>query len=110
MALLRFFKVPKHQRYEYKPRYWDQKKEEREERLAQLKAMEGTGADAIKARLSGGFRRGYAKDASIRRKQMMRSNLMLVTIIVSLVVISYLLLVVYLPKIEAMLGAGGAVN
>lgn len=110
MALLRFFKVPKHQKYEYKPRFWDPKKEEREERLAQLKAMEGSNTDAIKARISGGIRRGYAKDASIRNKQVMRSNIILATIIVGLIVISYMVLVVYLPRIVAALESSGATN
>ena len=110
MALLRFFKVPKHQQYEYKPRFWDPKKEELEDRLKRIEEMQGKGPEAIKARLSGGFRRGYARDTSSRKKQVMRSNLILLTIIVALVILSYLILAVYLPKMVHVLDSSGTVN
>ena len=111
MALLRFFKVPKHQQYEYKPRFWDPKKEEMEERLKQIDEMKGDGPEAIKARLSSGLRRGYAKDTSVRKQQVMRSNVILLVIIVALVVVSYLVLTVYLPRmVEMMDASGGAAN
>ena len=110
MALLRFFKRPKHQQYEYKPRYWDPKKEELEERLKQIEEMQGNDAEAVKARLSSGLRRGYVKDQSIRETQVMRSNMMLLIIIVALVLVSYLVLTVYLPKMVQMMDASGTVN
>ncbi len=110
MALLRFFKRPKHQQYEYKPRFWDPKKEELAERLKQIEDMQGDGAEALKARLSSGLRRGYAKDQSIRKTQGMRSNMMLLIIIVALVLVSYLVLTVYLPKMVEMMDASGAAN
>ena len=110
MALLRFFKRPKHQQYEYKPRYWDPKKEELEERLKQIEDMQGNDTEAVKARLSSGLRRGYVKDQSIRKTQVMRSNMMLLIIIVALVLVSYLVLTVYLPKMVQMMDASGTVN
>ncbi len=94
MAVLRFFRVPKHQQYDYKPRYWDPKKEELEERLQEIEDRKGKSIDAVKARLSGGLRRGgYHTDGRYRKRQVARSNLMLVAIIAVLVLISYLLLV-----------------
>jgi hypothetical protein len=41
MALLRFFRVPKHQQYDYKPRFWDPKKEELQERLDRIEKIQG---------------------------------------------------------------------
>ena len=59
MALLNFFKTPKHQRYNYRPRYWDPKKEELEDRMQKYKGKEGKNdVDAVKSRLSRGFRKG----------------------------------------------------
>ncbi len=104
MALLRFYKLPKHQKYEYKPRFWDPKKEEMEERLRQIDAVKEGDTEAIKARLSANFRKGYANDTRFRSRQVMRSNLLLLGIIAILVVLSYLFIAVYLPKIALSLG------
>ena len=110
MALLRFFKLPRHRKYEYNPRYWDQEKEERKERIAQLRNMGGSDTDAMKARIGSGIKRGFARDASVRRSQTRRSNLMLVALVAGLLFISYLVLVIYLPKIEAALQSSGGAN
>lgn len=99
MAIFRIFKAPKHQQYDFKPRYYDPEKEELKERLERLEEMKGSGPEAIKARLSGGFRRGYAADNAYRRKQMRRSNMLLIGIIVLLLLLTYFLLSVYLPSI-----------
>ena len=107
MAVLRFFKLPKHQQYQYKPRFWDPKKEEREERLQQIEAMKEGDPEALKARLSANFRKGYAKDTSFRKRQVRRSNLILLGILALLVIFSYLFIAVYLPKIAERVGSGG---
>lgn len=99
MALLRFFNLPKHQQYDYKPRFWDPKKEELEERLNRLNKIQEGGAAGARARISGGFRRGYSLDSKVRSRQVRRSNLILIGIVVALVVLSYLMLSVYLPQI-----------
>ncbi len=106
MAFLRFTKLPKHQQYEYKPRFWDPKQEELEERMQQVENMKGGDAEAIKARLSGGFRRGYQQggQSRFRKQQVMRSNMVLLGIIVMLVFLSYLFIRVYLPEIAASVG------
>lgn len=108
MAVLRFFKLPKHQQYQYRPRFWDPKKEEREERLKQIEAVKEGDAEALKARLSANFRKGYAKDTSFRKRQMMRSNLILLGVLALLVILSYLFITVYLPQIADRVGSGGA--
>lgn len=108
MAVLRFFRVPKHQQYDYKPRYWDPKKEELEERLKQIEERKGNDAQAIKARLSGGgFRRGYQADDRYRKRQVLRSNAVLLVIVIALVLFSYIFLSVYLPRIINVLETNG---
>lgn len=106
MAFLRFFKVPKHQQFEYKPRYWDPKKEELQERLKRIELMKGGDTEAAKARIAGGFRRGYVTNKGSRKKQVLRSNLVLVGIILLLLLLSYMFLTVYLPEIAKSLENG----
>ena len=108
MAVLRFFRVPKHQQYDYKPRYWDPKREELDERLKQIEERAGSDPQAIKARLSGGgFRRGYQADGRYRQRHVLRSNIILLSIVVVLIIFSYLFLSVYLPRIVNILETGG---
>jgi len=106
MAFIRFSRLPKHQQYQYKPRYWDPQKEELEERLKQVENMKGGDAEAIKARLAGGFRRGYQQggQSRFRKQQVMRSNLVLLGLILLLLFLSYLFIRVYLPEIAASVG------
>ena len=58
MALIKFFRVPRHQRFEYKPRHWNQQKEELNQRVQRINNIEKEGTDAMKTRLTGSFRRG----------------------------------------------------
>lgn len=99
MALLKFFKVPKHQRYRYIPRYWDPKKEELEERLKRVKDSKAGDIEATKARIAGGFRRGFSNDAQTRRAVVFRSNMLLLGIIALLLFGSYVFMIKYLPRI-----------
>ena len=108
MALLRFFRVPKHQRYEYKPRYWDPKKEELQERLDRVNRIQGEGTDAMKARISSGLKRGYKGDQRLRKQRVMRSNLILIGVIAALVLLSYMFLTVYLPGIVESIESSGS--
>lgn len=105
MALFRLFKVPKHQRYEYKPRYWNPKKEELEQRLKRVKDPNSADPEAIKTRISGSFRRTGPLDDGVRRwrnRSMRRSNIRLFMVLIGLIAALYLILVVYLPRILAL--------
>lgn len=103
MAFPRFFKIPKHQQYDYKPRYWDPKKEELEGRIKRIKQIEEGKIEGVKNRISGGFKRRYQAETPSRKSQVMRSNLYLLGIIGVLGYVTYLLLTVYLPDIVKML-------
>lgn len=109
---LKFLKLPKYQRYEYKPRYWDPQKEEMEKRIQQIKDRQnGVSAESVRARIaSGGIRRGFEATGHRRRQQTMRSNFILIGVIIALLFLAYMLLNVYLPEFEEMLNnkQGGA--
>ncbi|CAG0907556.1 unnamed protein product, partial [Cyprideis torosa] len=64
MSIGRFFKVPRHRQFDYKPRFYDPDKEELEARLRRAKPLDDSDPEAVKARISGSFRRGgiYGND------------------------------------------------
>ena len=100
-----FFKKQKHQRFEYKPRYWDPVSEDVQHRV---KAAQGKTVDndpeAIKKRISTSLRRNYNSKSKASNSSSKRSTIMLLGIIGALAVLSYYFLTVYLPVIEKSLG------
>lgn len=94
----RLTKLPKNRQYKYHPRYWNPKKEELEERLKKAELRKNGDKEAIKDRISSGFRKGYVADNGFRRQKVMRSNMTLIGIIVLLLLLTYYGLTVYLPK------------
>lgn len=104
---LRFLKLPKSQRYQYNPRYWDPEKEEMEKKVQQIKDRQnGASSASIRSRLaSGGIRRGFEVSGRGRKKQAMRSNFILIAVIIALLFLAYMLLNVYLPEFEEMLNS-----
>jgi len=112
MALLRFSKLPKHQRYEYKPRYWNPEKEELEERLKQIEQLKGGNAEGMKARIQSGLRRGSVSRGSHRRQaQVRRSNFVLFAVVLGLLAMCYVFLTQYLPQIvETLESSGSQIN
>ncbi|GJM33570.1 MAG: hypothetical protein DHS20C18_25710 [Saprospiraceae bacterium] len=107
MAFFRFTKLPKHRQYEYTPRYWNQEKEELAERLKNIEERKKGNPDAMKSRISNGFRRGFSGGRSVRGKQAKRSNLILLAIIVLLVFFTYFALTEYLPGLVESMESGG---
>ncbi|MEL7161291.1 MAG: hypothetical protein AAFN92_11085 [Bacteroidota bacterium] len=99
MGFLRLFKPPGHQKFSYKPRYWDPKKEEAEERRKRVEQLQNGGVDAMKTRISGGFRRGQGGKAAgaYRSARVKRSNSTLFIVLISLVVLAYLAIQMYIP-------------
>ena len=108
MALMKFFKTPKNQKFDYKPRYWDPKKEALEERMSKYKAEKKGDTKAVKARLSKGFKgkgasMGFRETRELRTKELKRSNRVLLITVVVLALLSYLLFEIYLTEIVDML-------
>ena len=100
------FRLPKTKRHEYKPRFWDPKKEELEKRISRHDRLRTNDPEAIKEGISNAFRRGgrggggdYFAAAKMRQRETRRSNIIILSIIIALVALSYILLNVYLPSL-----------
>ncbi len=102
MALFSFFKRPKHQRFEYKPRYWNPEREELNERVRRAQ-RDSNDPEAMKSRISSGLRRSYKLHASRNSNAYKRSNFRLLLIVGIILVLCYYFVVVYLPKFEEFL-------
>lgn len=104
MAFLRFMKLPSNNRYEYKPRFYDEKKEALERRLRRNRESEEADAELVKDRISQGFRRRFeASDGarSFQRSQSRKSNIRLLAVIAVLLALCYVVLANYLPRLIA---------
>lgn len=100
MALFSFLKTIKPVQFDFKPRYYDQEKEARAERLKELEELRHEDTEGMKARISSGFRRSTDLSAMhYRRKMTMRSNMLVMALIVILALIAYLFINVYLPTL-----------
>lgn len=107
---LRFFKLPKHSVYSYKPRYWDPDKEDLEERLQRVEDLKNGSVDAAKARIAGGFKKGGFRkgngtwNTQYRRKSVARSNKIFLIVLVTLGLITFYFLSRYMPVLANLLG------
>jgi hypothetical protein len=101
MAFRFFFRPPKNQRFDYVPRYYDPRKEELHERIRQIEHQQSDDPEAVKSRIASSFRKRNASEenARLRRKALRRSNLTLIAVLGGLLVLAYIFLSVYLPKI-----------
>lgn len=103
MALFNIFKVPKHQKYRYIPRYWDPDKEDLEERVRQATEKTTSGPEDMKARISRGFQRRASYRGNAARQANRRSNMMLFIIIIALVFLAFIVLTRNFPLLEKLL-------
>ncbi|NJC27247.1 hypothetical protein [Neolewinella antarctica] len=105
MGVFKFLKPPSHQQFSYKPRYWNPKKEEAEQRNARIEQLQNGGIDAMKTRISGGFRKGAggAAAGTYRNQRVKRSNGTLFLVIIGLLVVSYFAIEVYFPDFSGWL-------
>ena len=85
-----FIKLPRHKQFEYTPRYWDPEKEEREERIRQIKREMGV-------EIPGNSNRTTIRRGSFRQRQKQKvkasraSNIRLMVILAALFLIAYLI-------------------
>ena len=100
MAFLNPFKTPKHQKYKYIPRYWEPEKEDLEERVRQATPGQKNDPADMKGRISRGFSRRAHIRGNTAAGDYRKSALRLMLIIAALVILSYILIVKYLPVIE----------
>ena len=98
MRFLKITKVPKHNRFDYKPRYYDAKKEDL---LRRVKLAEGRGdgdVEAAKERIVSSLRRSRGSNPRLRKQVVFKSNMLLLAIIVVLMVGLFVMINVYLPQ------------
>ncbi len=102
---LNFFRIPKPQRFDYKPRFWDAAKEDLAKRMKASDNSKEIDPEAMKASISSRLRsrRGYEPAKRDQSKQLLRSNMILLATVVVLVILSFLIIQVYLPKILQMI-------
>lgn len=99
MALIRLFKLPKHRQYEYKPRYWDQDKEELQERIQKIEEAKAKGLEGMRDRVRAGLQSARIRDYQAMRAQTIRSNVRLLIVIGVLIALTYLAITQYLPRL-----------
>ncbi len=101
MALrMNLFKVPKHKRYEYTPRYFNPNKEELNKRVENAKVMAQNDPEGAKARIASRFKRGAGDTKTFelqRKKAVYRQNMLLVFLIIVLIFAAYFLVEFYVP-------------
>jgi len=104
MAIFKFLHTPKPKSYQYKPRYYDANKEDLENRLQKARSSsDPDNPEAMKERISRGFKQKFRQDQKFRKKQTKNSNIRLAVTIVILFFLTYILLTKYLPNIEKLL-------
>ena len=97
----RMFRTPNPQRFEYRPRFYDPVKEELEERVNQsIMAKQGE-KEAVKERISRGLRH-RSGSKGISTEGALRSNILVLFIVVILVIMAFGLL--NSPSILRLLG------
>lgn len=102
MGLFSFLKPPKPVGFTYRPRFYDEKKEEFQERVKRAQGLANGDPDAIKSRISRGLKHKsyYTSDQLFRKKRMARqSNRRLLLIIVVLILLAFWVIEIYLPRI-----------
>ncbi len=90
-----FVKIAEHRTFHHKPIYYDEDKEEREERLRNAKNELGVEQEqddrTTEARVRGKMRRRIHTNIEVTRKEKRKSNLRLIIIIIALMILFYYL-------------------
>jgi hypothetical protein len=90
MGMFKFNKVPRHQKFDYIPRYYDPRKEELDDIVNSYKNTKDT--DQTKRRIVSGLRSKQRGDSAYKRKHERSANIRLISIIFLLFVVTYLIL------------------
>ncbi len=100
MGLFSFFKPTKPVGFEYKPRFYDEKKEEKMERRKAAEGLAGDDPEAMKARIQRNLKRQSTNlgAKNFRQQQVSKSNMRLLLVIAALLAVLFLAIEVYLPR------------
>jgi len=89
--MISFGKRPKHKKFGYIPRFYDEEKDKLQERINQHKGTLSD-EDKVKQRISSGLRNRYAGDEAYRKTTIKKSNMRILYILIILMFISYIIL------------------
>ena len=90
MAMINFFKSPRHRQFNYEPLYYNERKEQLDQRVKEIEAEMSRKKDKpYSSLLRRGMKKGYFSELKRAKK---KSNIRLIIILLFLVLISYLLL------------------
>ncbi len=96
MARFSIFSTPAHQKFQYRPRFWDPKKDETEAFKARISQIKNKDVEGTKARISSGLKTGYGGNPQLRSQLIRKSNIRIMGIISILVLLSWCLINYYL--------------
>lgn len=85
-------------KFNYTPRYYDAEQEEREERRKERLEAKELGSEGTKKRISRGLREGKGRNNKLRKNAALRSNIILIAIVVALCAFCYIFIQNYLPQ------------
>jgi len=85
--------------FNYQPRYYDAEKEAREERVRERKADANTDSEATKARIARSFREKRGGQSKALKSAALRSNMILIAIVIALCFFMYIFLQNHLPTL-----------
>ncbi len=86
-------------KFNYTPRYYDPEQEEFRERIEERMGAGDKTKEGAKKRIAQGLRDGRRRNTQFRKKAVLRSNLVLIAIVVALCLFCYIFIQNYLPKI-----------
>ncbi len=90
-----FVKISEHRTFHHKPIYYDEDKEEREERIRKAKDELGIEQEedsrSTEDRVRGKMRRRIQSNIEVTRKEKKKSNLRLILILIALLILFYYL-------------------
>lgn len=99
MGLFNVFRLPKHNKFNYIPRHYDPEKEAFKERMREIELRSGDSTEAMKSRIAAGMRQSAIDNSGLRRKSIIKSNMIVLITIIVLVFLSIIFINYYLPRI-----------
>jgi hypothetical protein len=100
--MLRFKK--KHQSFKYVPRFYDPDKEKIQKRVEAMRKANEHSIEGMKARISRGMGASTEGSRKFKKKQILKSNYIVLGVLLILVVLFMLFLQHYLPRILEVFG------
>ena len=112
MAIFNFLKTAKNQKFHIETRYYDPVKEDVLKRVQDLKDMQGSDPESIKKRMAYKLKRrgDHELKRKIRQKEMRRYFIRMLVLLIVLLMITYLVLVRYLPMLTEVLDKSTSLN